>query len=497
MILRSLAIGAVSILLLAGSGWAEDEQPPIPEEGRIITLWPLFDYRESPADDYWNLAVLGPIFKFQQSKSNTDVALRPFVYSRHNAANDSTDNEYLYPLASSQSTPEVTRYQFLKLLSKDVYRKDEPAEKDQTSMFFPFYISGTSKKYGPYTSVFPLYGDIYDHFWRDEYHYALFPLYGRTVKNGVTNHNYLYPFFGRTTGEHASGFRFWPLYGQSAKEGDFRQRFVLWPFYTSEETGLGTANPTSKVAYFPLYDRTESPKLESWHVLWPFFGYLNNRDKKYEEWYYGWPLFWSAAGEGRQTVSVLPLYKSDRVKDSWKYWVLWPLFRHEEMQSELYRQERDRVLFFLYSDERETWLKDNASRRRTALWPLFSYKRDPQGMNTFSFPAPIESIFYRDEIERSWAPLWRLYIQRWNESGDSAVSFLWNLYWHESRGDRLAYELFPLISYQGAETRSDFRFLKGLVRYRKGDGRKNLSFFWLPVGFSWEEKVPESRGGTQ
>ena len=31
-------------------------------------------------------------------------------------------------------------------------------------------------------SVFPLYGDLYERFWRDEYHYVLFPLYGRTVK---------------------------------------------------------------------------------------------------------------------------------------------------------------------------------------------------------------------------------------------------------------------------------------------------------------------------
>ena len=76
-------------------------------------------------------------------------------------------------------------------------------------MFFPFYISGTSKKYGPYTSVFPIYGDIYERFWRDEYHFVLFPLYGRTVKKGTTSRNYLYPFFNTIEGEKESGFHFW------------------------------------------------------------------------------------------------------------------------------------------------------------------------------------------------------------------------------------------------------------------------------------------------
>jgi hypothetical protein len=249
------------------------------------------------------------------------------------------------------------------------------------------------------------------------------------------------------------------------------------------------------VAVFPLYDAMTSPKVDSWHVLWPFFGHVQNRDKQYEEWDYGWPLFWSASGEGRQAISFLPLFMSDRVKDSWKYWVLWPLFRHEEMQSEHYRQERDRVLFFLYSDERESWRKDGASRRRTALWPLYAYQRDAKGAMTFSFPALVESIFSRDEIERNWAPLWRFYIQRWNDRGDSAVSFLWNLYWHESRGDELAYEFFPVAQYQGGAASSDFRFLKGLVRYRSEAGRRSLSFFWLPVGISWETTGNESGGG--
>ena len=494
--LRLIAGSLLLVFLFLGHGIAS-EQSPAREDGTIFTFWPLVDYRESPAEGYSNLSILGPLFKLQRQGGATDVALRPLVYSQQHSTNKTVENNYLYPLASSKSTPEMTRFEVLKLISKDIYREDQPEEKEQTSMLFPFYISGTSKKYGPYTSILPLYGDIYEHFWRDEYHYVLFPLYGRTVKDGITNYNVLYPFFGATSGNGASGFRAWPLYGQSERPGDFRQRFVLWPFYTSSSAGLATDNPVEKVAFFPLYDRMTSPKAESWHVFWPFFGHVTDRGKKYEEWDYGWPLFWSASGEGRNAVSVMPLFMSDRRSDSLRYWVLWPLYKHSEQWSDTFCEERDRLLFFLYTDQRESWPQDRVSRRRAAFWPLYAYRRDEQGRRTFSFPAPVESFLSRDEIERSWAPFWRLYIQRWNEQGDSAVSFLWNLYWHEAQGKRLAYEFFPLASYQGSESGSDFSFLKGLVRYRNDQRGKNLSFFWLPFGFSWDAAGPAAGGGKQ
>ena len=107
-------------------------------------------------------------------------------------------------------------------------------------------------------------------------------------------------------------------------------------------------------------------------------------------------------------------------------------------------------------------------------------------MKQLSFPAPVEPVFPQEGIERSWAPLWRVYIQRWSTSGDSAVSFLWNLYWHERRGDDLAYELFPLISYRSEDGRADISVLKGLVRLRNNSEVKTLSLFWLPFGVTWK-----------
>lgn len=482
----SKIIPLIFLILLAASApaLAEESAPP-QEEGSIITFWPLFDYRESHREGFSNLSILGPLFKLQKSGDTTDTAFRPLFYRTETG--DSSRTDYLYPLASDDSGSDGEYLQVLKLYQK---RTPRPGEVERRgTMVFPFYISGTSEKYGPYTSFFPFYGDIYERFWRDEYHYVLFPLYGRTVKNGTETRNYLYPFFSLISGEKESGFQFWPLYGESEKEGVYRKRFVLWPVFFQEENGLDTDSPERKFYLFPFYTSAESRKRSERHYLWPFFGYVSDREKKMEERDYLWPFVATVRSESRNLDRYLPFYSEDRRKERVKRWYLWPFYSHEEMTTESFLQERHRFLFFLYSDNRETWTVDGLERRRVAVWPLFTYRKDERQVKTVTFPAPVEPVLNKEGIEKNWAPLWRLYVQKWNDAGDSAVSFLWNLYWHERRGDDLAIEFFPFLYYRTEKHRTDLALLKGLVRYRKRLEERKLSFFWLPFGVEWGPPV--------
>jgi hypothetical protein len=471
--------------LLSVSAVFADDAAQSGDAGAIFTFWPLFDYRESPKERYSNLSILGPVFKLQQRGEERDLAIRPFFFRTTNRRNETASAEYLYPLASTDTTPEVDTVQVLKLLQNNTYRRNEGDKREKSSMFFPFYISGSSEKYGPYTSVFPFYGDIYERFWRDEYHFVMFPLYGRTVKKGTTTRNYLYPFFSTIEGEQESGFQFWPLYGQSAKEGVYARRFALWPFYMKERYGLDTDKPTEKLTILPLYAATDSPKKVSRSYLWPFFGYTDDIARSQKEVDYFWPFWLTVRGESRNATSWLPFYSEDKGAETLKRWYLWPIYKHEEINSPVFHQEKDRILYFLYSDNREKWPQDGSEKRRTALWPLFVYKRDSRGVSSLAMPAPVEPVFDREGIERNWAPFWRLYQQKWNDGGDSAVSFLWNLYWHELRGEALAYELFPLVAYTSEQKNGDLKLLKGLIRYRNSNGEKSLSGLWLPFGVHW------------
>jgi hypothetical protein len=122
------------------------------------------------------------------------------------------------------------------------------------------------------------------------------------------------------------------------------------------------------------------------------------------------------------------------------------------------------------------------------LWPLFLYQEKENGVSSISLPAPVESVLDKEGIEQNWAPLWRLYQRRWDEDGNSASSFLWNLYWQERRGDELAYELFPFISYRSGKKEGELKLLKGLISLKRSGEEQDLRLFWLPFGLKWGEK---------
>jgi hypothetical protein len=455
------------------------------DQGTIFTLWPLVDYRTSPAEGYSNLSLLGPLIKFQYKGQDKDTAIRPLFYRKDRDKDTATSTYFLYPAAFHERTPETDTYEVLRLFQVSNFRKTEPERHDGTTTFLPFYVSGESPKRGSYRAFIPFYGDIYDRFWRDEYHMVMFPLYGSTVNRGTTTRHYLWPIFSTTSGEKETGFEVFPLYGQSEKEGVYQKRFVAWPFYTSETRGIDTDNPTHKSTLFPLYSATDSPKKTSRGYLWPFFGYTDDRARDYKEVDYFWPFISTVRGEKYHANTFLPLYSHEEHPGGSKSWYLWPLVKHEEMRSDIFNQDQDRLLYFLYRDIREDWPKDGSHRRRTALWPLFLYSRDPHGVKSLSLPAPVESVLDKEGIEENWAPLWRLYQRHWDEEGNSATSILWNLFWEERRGQELAYELFPLVSYRRTKEQRDLKFFKGLVELKRGEAGSELNLFWLPFGLKW------------
>lgn len=447
------------------------------EEGTVATFWPLFDYRSSPATGYSNLSIMGPLFKRENSGDVTRTALRPLFFNQSDKESD--DSDILYPLASTSSGGGDSSTQVMKVYQKHVSRAGT-AEEERNSMLFPFYISGKSEKYGPYSSFFPIHGDIYQRFWRDEYHYTLFPIYSRTVRNGTTSTNWLYPFFNTVSGENESGFQFWPLYGQSAKQGVYSKRFTLWPFYIRESLALNSDNPTENLSMIPFYASSTSPQRSSTHMPWPFCGVVRDGQGQVVERDIFWPFWVTARGKDFSVERFVPFYAQSRIKDSTSNWIMWPIYRHETIDSAGFRQDKTSLLYFLFSRSDESWPETGKDRARSAFWPLYAWKRDEAGMRSLTMPALAEAVIWNDGLERNWAPLWRLFIAQWDDKGNNAVSLLWNLYWQERRGQELAWELSPLISYRSTGAGTEYKLLKGLIGYGGGKDGGSLSLFWIP-----------------
>jgi len=474
---RIFAVLAATIFLsLPSEGFSADH---------LFTLWPLVDYRTSEEAGISSLNLLGPLIDFETQGGQKKFSLRPLYSRRWLDPGDYAYSEFLYPLASKESSEDHSFFQGLRLLSYD-FGGTEEKEKGSFQLF-PFIFSGEDKDKGEYFAVFPIGGKMYNRLGREEIRFTLFPLYSKTLKKGTTVTNVLWPFFAGISGENESGFKAWPLFGFSEKDGVYRKRMFLWPVFFDYRLALNTDNPMHRKAAFPFYIREDSPQYSSRIVLWPFFRHVENRKKDYEEWEFPWPIFRIARGSGKNATTFLPFFADERSKDSRKRWFLWPIYKIEETESDIYYRRRSRVLFFLYSNLEETLYIEGAfPKKRVALWPLFTYE-NLEGVSHFYTLSLLEPFFPEKEgIRRNWAPLWWVYQKQWDAQDHVVESLLWNLYWRESQGSDTAWELFPLVSYKRTDTSGrDVKLVKGLLRYRNGPEGKVLNLFYLPWGIHW------------
>ncbi len=454
------------------------------EQGGFLTFWPLVDYRSSPQVDYRSFHTLGPFVKYEKKAVETEFALRPLFYRAADQQGASL-SEFLYPLASLKKAPDQTSFQLLKLIDFDFGTTEQGSNNEFTA--FPLVFYGQTEDHGDYFAFFPFGGKILGRLWRDEIRFTLFPLYSQTRKGTTTTTNLLWPFLSRIQGEDETGMAFWPLFGHSRKTGVYRKQFCLWPVFFRQDLNLDAETPTRLRAVFPFYISEESAEISSRTLLWPFFSHHVNHAKGYDEWNFPMPLLRVTRGEYSHGNRFLPLYADEYVGSNRKRWFLWPIYKIEETHTEILDRRRDRVLLFLYSDLEEKLKEDAAPyKKRVALWPLFSYQK-VKDVSDFHLLALMEPFFPENRaLERNWSPLWRLYQHKWDDSGNSVSTLLWNLYWKEVRGDDLAMEVFPLFTYSNETGKgSDLSFLKGLFRYRRAGSETRINLLYLPWSISW------------
>lgn len=466
----------------AGAGAAES--PPAP-----VNLWPVFDDRVDPLEKARVRSGVGPILHWSRSLDGSveEFALRPLFFWRRDAAEDTLEWEFLYPLSTYRRKEDDWDFQFARLVNARAEGSPQ-AGRGERRDFFPFYFSGVHESGEPYVGVLPFWGKVYDRLFWEEWEWALFPLYMRTVRTGAQNWYFPWPLLSVVRGvspeDRHRGFRFVPFYGEEIKEGAFEKYFAAWPFFLYQRTGLDGDEPEEVRAFFPLYVARRSPKWDQITVLWPFYVYTDDRGRGYEQWDVAWPIFKYARGESRQALWLLPLFYDDRklLRDEFlfreiryhDFAVLFPLFIRNTEEIIGSRKERSRILWFLYSDTREEG-RDGSTRRIDA-WPLLRYERDREGAVVFQTLALVEAILLRNEwIERNYSPLWALYTYRANPEGESVHSFLWNLVRHEeTRQGRSIEVLGPLFAFRETGAEAQCSWLGGLVRYEVRGGVRSL-----------------------
>lgn len=435
---------------------------------------PLYSDFRLTLDSGRRQEVLGPLFYSQQSDSQRQWDLAPlFCYTRTPEV-DWTETDFLYPLFTSRRFGSEYRAQFFQLLSFSG-GKTQPGPDVDLFTIFPLYFQ--SRSTDPdlnYTALAPFYGHLRNRLFRDDTKFVLFPIYSETRKKDVVTDNYLYPFFHRRHGDHLAGWQFWPVLGAEHKTptfltnsfdevqtvGGYDRFFAAWPFFLKDHSGLGTTNPASRLVLVPFYSRLRSPLRDESSYGWPF-GYwrIDDREKKYREQDFLWPLFVRARGEKTET-RVFPFYSHAAGSGLESDFYLWPLYKFNRLQSGSLERERTRILFFLYSDIRETIDTSGETMRRVDFWPFFTWRRDMDQKERLQVMALLEPFFPNNRsLTRDYSQLWSFWRAEKNgRTGAASQSLLWNLYRRESgpQSKKLSL-LFGLFQYQSNSTGASWR----------------------------------------
>ena len=409
------------------------------------------DFSAGPAFDRFPLTIGagerteigGPFYYNERNDSSTTWALPPFFSRQEDPTIDELEIQSLYPVFSYVKYGTQYRVQLIQIFS---IQGGENPNNVQAHRFwlFPIYFQQRSTDTNDnYTAFFPIYGGLKNMLFRDEISFVMFPAYSQTRLRDVVNNNYFYPFVNTRHGNGMHGWQFWPFYGTEHKDvtlvtntwgvetsGGHDQSFILWPIHISQNNGIGTDNPEKIRLNLPFYGSLRSPQRDWTAVLWPFFNWIDDREKKYRERELPWPFIVFAHGPGKNAVRVFPFYNHAYNDTQVDNFYAWPIYKYNAIHSPPLEWRRTRIAFFLYQNTFEKNIETGKFKRRVDLWPLCLYKRDFDGSSRLQIFAFMESFFpVSPGIERNWSPLWSIWRSEKNPAaGAESQSFLWNLY---------------------------------------------------------------------
>jgi hypothetical protein len=440
---------------------------------------PIFDQFPLTLDVGHRTEILGPFYYSQESDSNKLWALPPFFSDDSDPTIDLREDYFLYPVFSYVKYGTQYRGQFIQLFS--FAGGEDPDEVGRHRfMLFPIYFQQRSRDpQTDYTAVFPFYGHLNNTLFRDHIYFVMFPAYSRTQKKDIINYNYLYPFFNTRQGDGMHGWQFWPFYGSEHKvlttftntwgvetNGGHDRYFVLWPIHLWENNGIGTDDPEKLRADIPFYVKYRSPLRDSTSVLWPFFNWIDDREKKYREWEMPWPFIIVARGEGKTATRVFPFYNRAHNQNFEDNFYLWPIYKFNGLHSPPLDRRRTRIVLFLYQNTADKNTETGKIKRRIDLWPLFVYHHNFDGNTRLQVPALIETFFPDNPgVERNWSPLWSIWRSENNLTNNAnSQSFLWNFYRRDASPDA-----------------KKISFFFGLYQYESNPEMEKTRLFYIPI----------------
>jgi hypothetical protein len=419
---------------------------------------------------------LGPFFYSEQKETRRTWAAPPLLAYTQDPETESKEIDLLYPVMTYDRYGEQYRWQLCQLLSFAGGPTQQENARDRFTLFPLYFQQRSSAPSQNYTAVFPLYGHLKNRLFRDDIFFVMFPVYSETRKRDVVTDNYVWPLFHLRHGDGLHGWQLWPLAGNEHKEvttrtngfnevkivGGHDSFFAVWPLFFENKEGIGTTNAEWQQTSIPAYSVLRSPLRDSTTVIWPFFNYVDDREKKYREWDAPWPFTVFARGAGKTTTRVWPFFSRAHSATLESDFYFWPIYKYNRVDSAPLDSRRARICFFLYSDLTDKNTETEAARRQDYCWPFYTHRRDFDGNSRLQVLALLEPFFSNSKsVERDYSPLWSVWRAEKNpRAGATSQSLLWNLYRHEAAPGGKKYSLlFGLFQYQSSRAGNRMRLL--------------------------------------
>jgi len=403
-----------------------------------------------------------PFYDHFQTEEGSFFAVRPF-YS-HTTVKEGEIRDFIWPLYSRKSfLDEETSRAFLFYFTHQ-FNADEENPRYRRWLF-PFYFQGRDAQGKTYSACVPLGGTLREFLGRDKISFLLFPLLGKSQINDVKTTSVFWPIYSRTRGSGIQRDRVFPLVGKSMLEGKYEKRFVLWPFWTSADY-FYPGNEGRSWVLFPLCGRTKTKIEETLWVAPPLFRFT--RGEKENRIFCPWPFFQKIDSERRNKLYVWPLWGRTQLADgqSHRSFLLWPLLWSERAEQDCLLKTRKMAFPFFFlergfsAEENLPEEKPTEVSRYWKVWPLMSWQRDEHASRFQMLELwPVKNSA---PVERNWAPLWRLY-KRTNTDGLIQKDVFWFV-WHSER--------------EAAANRAEWSLLKGLLSYKKEEGRRGVRLLY-------------------
>ncbi|MGE9295033.1 MAG: hypothetical protein ACQKBV_01910 [Puniceicoccales bacterium] len=437
-----------------------------------------------------NFRALGPFLEQRERGEETMDTMRPLWVQYHNHETDVYNFYFVPPFFVHYRDPNLVRWEIYTFIQRrrTGLKHDNVIE---TFLVVPFiwfhYEPGHPER--SYYGLFPIYGEMQD-FLFDKATWALFPLYTTITSGELTRMGTPWPFVQTLHGPDTGGLLLWPLIGHWWQEGKMDYQFLFWPFIYRKVDQLDTGTPRIREGFLPFYATERGEYVDDVTILFPFFGWRDDRAKNYTEERYLYPFFLQARGENRYVNRWAPFYTHSIISGIDKTWVMWPAWRDRTMQDQGLIINRKQLFYFLYWNEtqRSATNPDLAIAYETHVWPWISEYDNGAGLKQAQLFSPFEVFYPHSRSVRDlFTPMLAFWRSTWHtETGYSRQSFLWDFMVEEKTPESTRFAVNPyILVHDVADDHARFSLGGGLLGYRRDgtfeEGQETLELLWFDI----------------